>query len=141
MNNLGTSFVDENFRDRDTIGQCVGGVIRNLKMEDSELLLVLDDGTLTLKDDGQNCCESRYMTCDDNLAEFIGAHFTGLYIKRYNAIPQQPDEDGITRSDMHEVQWLEIVTSKGCITIAAHNEHNGYYGGFNITANFKGESK
>jgi hypothetical protein len=79
------------------------------------------------------------MTCDDNLEDYIGAHFTGLIRKSQSEIPQLPDEDNYTSNDTHEVQWLEVVTSKGCFTIAAHNEHNGYYGGFDIDAVFKGE--
>ncbi len=29
----------------------------------------------------------------------------------------------------HEVSFLEIETNKGQISVASHNEHNGYYGG------------
>ena len=34
--------------------------------------------------------------------------------------------------DCHEVQFLEVKTSKGSFTMSSHNEHNGYYGGFSI---------
>ena len=34
--------------------------------------------------------------------------------------------------ETHEVQFLEIKTSKGIFTMSTHNEHNGYYGGFAI---------
>jgi hypothetical protein len=33
----------------------------------------------------------------------------------------------------HEQVFVEVVTTKGLITIANHNEHNGYYGGFALT--------
>ena len=41
--------------------------------------------------------------------------------------PNEPDEYGD-----HEVQFLLVNTSIGTFTVASHNEHNGYYGGFDI---------
>jgi len=82
-------------------------------------------GALKISDAGQSCCEKRYMTTDDNLQDFAGAEFLGLEIKK---APDIIDAE----FDVHEVQFLEIKTSKGCFTMATHNEHNGYYGGFEI---------
>ena len=45
--------------------------------------------------------------------------------------PSQENEWG-----EHEVQFLEVTTSKGEFTMASHNEHNGYYGGFAIELRF-----
>ncbi len=139
MSNLGEEFIlnFDNEDVRQTAGQHVGAVIKRVCIENDELHMHFDDGTLIIRDSGQSCCESRYMTCDDDLAEFSGAHFTGLKMKTHEELPNQPDEDGYTSSDTHEVQWVEIMTSKGCITLASHNEHNGYYGGFDIDAEFK----
>lgn len=95
---------------------------------DDALHFVFDDGTkIKLADEGQSCCESRYMRTDDNLAEFVGTQFLGAEVK--DAPPIESDAYGD-----HEVQFLEIKTNKGVFTVASHNEHNGYYGGFSIEA-------
>ena len=46
-------------------------------------------------------------------------------VKKYT-----PDDIG----EKHEVQFLEIKTDRGVLTMANHNEHNGWYGGFWIVA-------
>lgn len=85
-----------------------------------------NDGTyLRVADDGQSCCECRYMRTDDDTQYFVGAKLTGLEIKE---APDEQDEYGY-----HEVQFLEVQTDRGVFTMASHNEHNGYYGGFCIT--------
>ena len=95
--------------------------------EDDALHFVFDDGSkVKLYDDGQSCCESRYMRTDDNLAEFVGAKLLGAAIKEAPSIEDEYDE--------HEVQFLEVQTDRGVFTMASHNEHNGYYGGFLIRA-------
>lgn len=93
---------------------------------DRERLRIELDGGLTLvaTDDGQSCCESRYMTCDDDLSHFAGATLTGLEVR------DGPEEDG--GYDVHEQQFLIVNTSAGSFTVANHNEHNGYYGGFHL---------
>ena len=95
---------------------------------DDALHFTFEDGSkIKLFDDGQSCCESRYMRTDDSLADYVGAQLLDAEIK---AGPTQEGEYG----DEHEVQFLEVRTSKGCFTMASHNEHNGYYGGFMIRA-------
>lgn len=104
--------------------------ISSISINDDVLSIGFDDGsTLNAKDDGQSCCEHRYMVCDDDLPHFIGAKLTKLELK--NA-PNEPDDYG-----EHEVQFLEISTSNGSFSIANHNEHNGYYGGFWVTLNYR----
>lgn len=95
--------------------------------DDNALHFTFEDGSkIKLFDDGQSCCESRYMRTDDNLSDYIGAQLLDAEIKE---APGVPDEYG-----EHEVQFLEVKTSKGSFTMASHNEHNGYYGGFLIRA-------
>lgn len=112
-------------------GECflsaVGKYIQAIEIHDSELRLTFGDGSrVKLFDDGQSCCEHRYMTCDDDLSYYIGAQLLDAEIKD---APDAEDEYGV-----HEVQFLEVKTSKGSFTVASHNEHNGYYGGFWIKA-------
>ena len=105
---------------------CFGKEISGLTLgSDDALHFTFSDGSkVAALDDGQSCCESRYMRTDDNLEDFIGAIFVAAELKD---APDMEDEYGD-----HEVQFLEIMTSKGALTMASHNEHNGYYGGFNI---------
>lgn len=106
----------------------LGKTISGLRLgEDDALHFEFSDGTkIKLSDDGQSCCELRYMRTDDDLAAFIGAVLEDAEIKD---APDAEDEYGT-----HEVQFLEVKTSKGVFTMASHNEHNGYYGGFCIRA-------
>ena len=101
--------------------------ISKLTLKDDELVFTFKDGTkIKLTDMGQSCCEARYMRTDDDLSYYVGATLLDAEIKE---APNEPDEDGD-----HEVQFLEIKTDRGGFTIANHNEHNGYYGGFAIEA-------
>lgn len=112
--------------------QCIGKEIQRVEIVEGDygentLAVRFTDGTgLGFTDDGQQCCEERYMSVDgDDLSEFIGAKYVEAFVK--DAPPKIEDEYWI-----HEVQFLEIRTSKGSVTVSAHNEHNGYYGGFDI---------
>ena len=100
--------------------------IAKVDLSDDTLTLSFADGSkLEFKDDGQSCCEHRYFTADgDNLSEFVGAKYRGAVVKEAPSIE--------TEWDAHDVNFLEILTSCGSITISAHNEHNGCYGGFSI---------
>lgn len=112
----------------------VGRVIQSVALEPKDgaknLVLTFSDGsTLTATDDGQSCCESRYMTCDDDLTSFVGDELVGL------SLEDGPDVG--SEYDYHEQQFLKVQTSRGSFTVANHNEHNGYYGGFWITLSFQ----
>ena len=87
-----------------------------------------DDSMLVIFDDGQSCCENRYMRTDDKFEDFIGATLLKIELKEAPSIEEEYDE--------HEVQFLELMTSNGALTFASHNEHNGYYGGFAIVLRF-----
>lgn len=107
----------------------LGKTITALRLDDemNELRFEFSDGTkLTLFDNGQSCCEHRYMRTDDNLDEYVGAQLMGAEIKD---APCVDDRYGV-----HEIQFLEVQTDRGVFTMASHNEHNGYYGGFCLVA-------
>jgi len=89
-----------------------------------------DDSVMTVFDYGQSCCEHRYMRTDDKFEDFIGAKLLSMELKE---APTTTGEYG----DEHEVQFLELMTSKGALTMASHNEHNGYYGGFAIEIRYE----
>lgn len=111
------------------IAAAIGRRIERIAIEENELLITLPHGVLGLFDDGQSCCERRYMRTDDDLPYFVGARFLGAEVATAAEVPRDEDSYG-----EHEIQFLRILTSRGVITIANHNEHNGYYGGFSLVA-------
>lgn len=106
----------------------VGKVIDIVTLESDDALhfLFSDGSKMQLWDDGQSCCEHRYMTTDDDLMLFSGAKLVGIEVKD---APDVANYDA-DYDHCHEVQFLEVITNRGCFTMATHNEHNGYYGGF-----------
>ena len=95
--------------------------------ERTSLFLSFDNGTsIRVWDDGQSCCESRYMSTDDDLAPFAGATLTKIELRDGPRL----DNDDAT----HDQQFLVVTTSLGAFTVVNHNEHNGYYGGFVLRA-------
>ena len=103
--------------------QFVGRKIQLLKINNNVLSIGFKGFVLEISDRGQSCCEDRYMTCDDDLQSYCGERFLGFEIR---------DAPDIKDSEVHEVQFLIVNTDKGSFSIANHNVHNGYYGGFNI---------
>jgi hypothetical protein len=104
----------------------LGKTILSAWLKDDVLRLTFTDGTtLKLWDDGQSCCESRYMVCDADLPAFTGATLVNIELREGPSLPA---------GEEHETQFLNVVTSKGIIDAVTHNEHNGYYGGFWIVA-------
>jgi len=92
------------------------------------LILTFADGcVIRIWDNGQSCCENRYMTTDDDLNKIVGGVLTRIDVKEGDA-PKNDEEYG-----EHEIAFLEIGTDECFVTVATHNEHNGYYGGFALT--------
>lgn len=105
-----------------------GKTISTLTYDDDALRFTFEDGSgMKLADEGQSCCEARYMRTDDDLSYFVGSKLMDAKVR------EGPDEEG-EYGDMHEIAFLVVTTSKGTFTMANHNEHNGYYGGFLIRA-------
>ena len=111
----------------------IGKTIKRIELDSAnELKIWFTDNTgIKMFDDGQSCCETRFMCCDDDLAPFIGGTLIGAEIADGpDLIADGPDLfDGC---EEHNQQFLKVTTSKGVFTVVNHNEHNGYYGGFDI---------
>lgn len=111
-----------------------GQKIMSAEIKDDRLRLGLGGGkTIEIWDDGQSCCEHRYMKCDDDLASLVGHTLTRIEGK------EGPTVEG-EYGDTHEQIFVEVGTDKGFITVNNHNEHNGYYGGFGMTITELGDS-
>lgn len=104
-----------------------GRKITEAEINENFLRLCFTDGqNIWIWDNGQCCCESRYITCDDDVKDLIGGVLIGIETKE---APDAIDE----YDEVHEQVFIEIKTDKSFITFTTHNEHNGYYGGFALT--------
>jgi hypothetical protein len=113
-----------------SIQSSLNKTIEKVELDDEQLFISFIDGSeLVIWDGGQSCCESRYMTTDDNLSDFSSATLLDLELKSVEYKDLDYGE--------HEIQFLDVKTSEGVFTMVNHNEHNGYYGGFWIQAKLK----
>ena len=94
--------------------------------ENGALLFEVGGKRFMLFDDGQSCCENRWLHTDDDLPSFVGAKFVGFDC---SPGPTEDDEDGCTGTKGS--MFVHLHTDRGTITMVAYNHHNGYYGGFN----------
>lgn len=113
------------------IQYCLGKTINKLDLKEDILKFEFTDGTkLDVWDNGQSCCEHRYMTTDDGLQYYTGSFLMGMEVVDGGS----KDED----YEVHEIQFLNVKTSKGVFQMCSHNEHNGYYAGILIEAKLEG---
>ena len=111
----------------------VGKKIMGIKLEDDMLYISFgSQGTLKVSDEGQSCCEHRYITTDDKLEDYVGGNLLNIEVKPV-PIPLLDDGEG----ESHDIEFVEVSTSKGAFVLVTHNEHNGYYGGFFVCAKYE----
>lgn len=104
--------------------------IASITLENDVLLFSFENGrSLQITDEGQSCCEHRYMSTDDELSSLIGAELVQVEV----VSADDADDD----HEVHEQTFLKIRTRNGDMTVVTHNEHNGYYGGFDIKASWQ----
>lgn len=135
MSDLGIGIMISRLGEGDLTAQSItnasGKTISNLHIADRNgidtLVVNFTDGTtLYMFDNGQCCCEVRYMHTGDNLEDFIGAKFVNAWVSDGPDLPVE--------HETHEQQFLIVTTSIGVFTVVNYNEHNGYYGGFALVA-------
>lgn len=103
-----------------------GRKITAAELIDNRLRLTLDGGKqIEIWDDGQSCCEHRYITTDDDLSSLVGGVLNRIECRDGATVRGEYDE--------HEIAFVEVGTDKAFITLTTHNQHNGYYGGFGLT--------
>jgi hypothetical protein len=108
----------------------LGQPIARVFVLDDILRVVFAGGDkLFIWDGDDQCCEHRYMTTDDELDTFVGAKLVGIEVVDG---PDIPFEDGV-----HEQTFVKLETTMGTITLVTHNEHNGYYGGFDVESRWE----
>ena len=116
------------------IRKAYGDTILDAKLTAKTLILIFSDYELLLTDEGQSCCEYRYMDTDDDLSDLFGTTLLALEING-ERIHKKEGEDKY--GEHHDVEFLDVKTDRGTLSIANHNEHNGYYGGFSIEAQIR----
>lgn len=113
-----------NEEDVAALKNAIGKRITAMNLGDDVLHLTFEDESkIRVWDNGQSCCESRYMHTDDNLADYVPSKLLGMELRKAPIITGEYGSE-------HEVQFLVVKTGKGHVTFSNHNEHNGYYGGF-----------
>lgn len=116
----------------ENLNMFVGKIISSVVLgSDDKLHFIFEDKSkMMLWDDGAMCCERRYMTIDDDLSFFVGTRLVSVEVRDAPDLGSPYNSDNDT---MHEVQFVEIMTNRGCFTVASHNEHNGFYSGFSVS--------
>lgn len=108
----------------------IGKKLKSIKLNGDNVVCAFDDGAwLRLWDNGQSCCESRYVTSDDNDKDFAGHTLVNVEIR-------EAAKHDVNEYTEHEIQFLAVKTDKDEFVATTHNEHNGYYGGFSINAEY-----
>jgi hypothetical protein len=100
--------------------------IESIVCDDQLILRFTNGAVLSLSDQGQSCCEHRYLHTDDDLSVFTGARLRDVELREIGRVAD-------ANADAHEQTFLIVTTTKGVFTVCAHNVHNGYYGGIEIT--------
>lgn len=96
------------------------------EIDSDRIILEFSDGTrVKIFDDAEYCCETRYITCDDDIKVLFGQKLVNFKIKNYTCKSNSCHND-------HEEVFIDIQTDQDCITFTSHNEHNGYYSGFDL---------
>jgi len=113
----------------DAIKGALGKKIIAFELKENNIKIRLEGiGELVITDEGQSCCETRWISTDDDLGSVVGGNLLEI-----NIVDAGEPTVGKT-DDVHEMQFLNVKTSRGVIVFQTHNEHNGYYGGFSIAA-------
>lgn len=139
----GIDFMDENSHEFDEgygpisglqqYESALGETITSAALAQNDTTLVLEFRTFSLQVHNYNpdsgCDTTRYITLDgEDISYYVGAIFFGLQIKPAGRTSVPRGEYG----GYEETEFLDVHTSKGVFTVACHNDHNGYYGGFNL---------
>lgn len=120
------SEISENPKDIELL---YGKEILNASFKGNVISLHFKGLVVNISDDLRYCCEIRHISCDDDLSCLVGKKLLSVDVKEVSA----KHEDGVSS----EIAFLEIKTDKTVVSFCTHNEHNGYYSGFNIKFSIK----
>src|SRR5580698_8676239 len=118
------------------VESCKNKTIEVIRLYDNWISIVFTDNTaLELTDTTSGCCNTTYLTCDDDLSSFTGQRLVsvdlGKVIRSEEVTSQYPG------NDCHDIVFLNVRLSSGeVIVFAGHNRHNGAYEGFSINCKY-----
>lgn len=101
--------------------------IEYINIDDKYINIMFSDGRLWTLSTESDCCAHHYLTTDDD-CQYVttsGAVLVGIELMELDTVSEEYGGE-------HETMFVKIQTSKGVVTVVAHNEHNGYYGGFRV---------
>lgn len=91
--------------------------------------------------DERDCCEiwGSFLS-EDDLSRYIGAELLDIYFTdtSLNTEYVQKIASYKTRSDYHNVQFVNFKTNRGVFQFTVYNCHNGYYG-HDVTLTYNGD--
>ena len=91
---------------------------------DDSVTFVFDGEALRITDN-PSCCETRYFRFEnDDRKMVLGSILLGIEVVECDSIPAAYGD--------HDVQQFVLRTTNGVYVMSSHNEHSGYYGGFNL---------
>jgi hypothetical protein len=125
-------------KSREMITKAAGKKIASayVDREDDVFIITFDDrSTLTIYDGLLTCCESKHVSCDDELSSFVGDAFLGVDEMRVDSMELTEDADEFDVA--HDVCFVAVRTGGGTITLQCHVEHNGAYGKFDVCADYE----
>lgn len=115
----------------DLIKENIGKTILYAEMVDNGVVIhFYDYSSLHIMDVARHCCETRYVTTDDDIVSLNDSTLVDVKLLSGSS---EIDEYDCSLDSM----FLHIETSKGTVTFVNHNEHNGYYGGFDMEVVYK----
>jgi hypothetical protein len=83
------------------------------------LEITFDCGTkIVILDSGQECCEKRYISTDDDVSEMVNQTLKSIKVKNYTTSTDKDDKT-------HEIVFIEIQGNKSSIILRTHNENYG----------------
>ena len=106
------------------VNKYVGETVTKAWVKYGKVFLKFGNNGLCVWDDGQYCCEDRYIITDDDVSDLVGGKLRHIVVR----------EGSMVYHDFgcHDIDFLEIATEQTHVTFETHNEHNGYYGGFDV---------
>lgn len=114
---------------RRVVSKYIGRIIVDAALLDDKLIITFEgESKIVVWDDGQCCCEHRYMRTDDDVRSLVGRVLVCIELKDDCAPVCLADDVG----DTHEVAFVEVGTNAGFVTLETHNLHNGWYAGFDL---------
>jgi hypothetical protein len=131
MSNLGLGvmirMLGSNAKSVEAYSNALNKTIREVKLDGDVLSFDFTDDThLYVQDEGQSCCEHRYLNDDGcDFPYYSGAVFLGIDLGENEDITSGDEES-------HQQQFINVRTDRGVFSLSAHVDHNGYYGGFSI---------